>query len=104
MPNLPEAAGQAAAYFPKTFGLSELAEQHGYEMIPGTELFCAALRTMPPYQSVKMLTIKQCNQLTEKTRMLYHGTSSLFLGTCYSWLNNNDPQVGFFPRAYSTRF
>jgi hypothetical protein len=104
MSQFSKAAGQTAADFPKTLGLSNLTKQHGYEMIPGTEPFGAALCTMPPHQSVEMLTIKQRNQLTEKTRMLYHGPSSLFLGSCYSWLNNNALQGGFFSRNYSTPF
>jgi len=44
----------------------------------------ADIGMVPPRQSVKMLTDKQCNPLTEKARMFYHDAASLLPGHCCS--------------------
>jgi|SRR6056297_3587788 len=96
MPHLAQAASQSAADFSEAFGLSELTEKHGNEMVPRVELFGKPFRLMLVNQFMKFFPINKRNKLTEKACMLYHGTSSLASGFCFFVVNQQYPQGGFF--------
>ena len=63
--------GKAAAYFSDTFCLSKLTEQHGNKLIPGIKSFCIPFGFMLNHQAIKLMTIKQSNQLTKQAGMSY---------------------------------
>ena len=67
MAQFAQAAGQSAADFTQALGLGELAEKHGYEMIPATETFGTPFGLVAKDQVEKLSTVKQSNQLTEQT-------------------------------------
>jgi hypothetical protein len=78
---LTQTTGQTAADFPQAFGLGQLAEQHSYEMVPGTEAFRITLGLVSVDQGGKFVTIKQRNQLTEQAGATHHGLNPpLFCG------------------------
>jgi hypothetical protein len=63
--------------------LGELAEKHGYEMIPAAEAFGMSLGLMMKDQVEKLSTMKQSHQLTEQTCLSYHRFASLFWLTVF---------------------
>ena len=77
MPHLAQAASQSAADFSEAFGLSELTEKHGIEMVPRVELFGKPFGFMSMNQSMEFFPVNKSNELTEQACMLYHGASSL---------------------------
>jgi hypothetical protein len=77
MPQLAQAALQAAADLAKTLGLGYLAKQLGHELLSATEPFGMYLGLMSKDQLRKPRTFKQGHQLTEQACMAYHASSSL---------------------------
>jgi len=75
MTHLSHTTGQAPADFSQAFGLSQLAEEHGHEMIPGIVSLCVSLCPMLDDQPMKLSTLKQADQLTEETGTTYHDPS-----------------------------
>jgi len=104
MPHLSHAAGQSTADLSEAFGLSELAEEHGNEMVPGVELFGKPFGFMSMNQFMEFFPVNKSNELTEQACMLYHGTSSLVLGNFWFVVNQYYPQGGFFFKPSKCRF
>jgi hypothetical protein len=64
-------------------------------MIPTAKTLGILFGLVTKDQTVKLISIKQCNQLTKQTRMSYHVTASLFLAMSFSLQLNHALQGGF---------
>src|SRR5208337_5133632 len=73
---LSQAGCQSSAYLPKRMCLSQLTEQHRYELAPATESFYAFLGSCFPYSSDKILMRKYCRICPKILLNLFMGMSS----------------------------
>jgi hypothetical protein len=78
--HLSHTASQPAADLSQAFGLGQLAEEHGYEMIPGAVSLCISLGLMTHNELMEPPSMKKENQLTEQTCTTYHRLNPPFCG------------------------
>ena len=80
MAHLSHAASQAATDLSQALRLGQLAEEHGYEMIPGIVSFCIPLGLMTHHQLMELPSMEKADQLTEQTCTTYHRFDPPFRG------------------------
>jgi len=71
MAELPHRAGQPTTDLPEAFGLSQLAEEHCYKMIPRTVTLTISFCPVFSHHLVKFRAAEESDQLTEDACKAY---------------------------------
>jgi hypothetical protein len=80
MAKLAHTASQSTTYFSKALGLGQLAKEHGYKLIPGSEPLRVPLGLVSNNDPMKFNSTEQSNQLSKQACMSYHRSVLLVVG------------------------
>jgi len=69
----PQRGRQSSADFPQAMGRTQMAEEHGHELIPASEAFHPSFRIQVPRRRPKPVPINQIKDLRKTACNLYHG-------------------------------
>src|SRR6266550_610689 len=94
MPQLSLARPQPFRNFAQRLSLSQLTEQHRYELAPTRESTRVPLGLMLPHRTLKLVARNQLENLTEDAAYSFHGEVSPGRRLC-SWQNFHQPTRDF---------